>query len=121
LLVWTMFSVLSTLTTSTLAIVVGQGGSRRYFTEFGQLPALELKHSSAPRPRILQHTTLSSSSNQTDFTLPYGKSDCAKLPVTYTNDPKQVYAWFSENLETTGCTIGFDVEVGDWMRMLKKP
>jgi hypothetical protein len=33
------------------------------------------------------------------------------LPVLYTNDPKMVSRWLSDNIETNGCTLGFDLEV----------
>jgi hypothetical protein len=33
------------------------------------------------------------------------------LSVLYTNDPKMVSRWLSDNIGTDGCTLGFDLEV----------
>lgn len=71
----------------------------RFFTECGILPPLTRSESSLVFP------------NETQSTIPYSEYTGRQIPVTYTNDPKSVYRWFSDNLPHTGCTIGFDVEV----------
>ena len=80
--------------------------STRYFTDKGLLPPL--------RGRGLQPLA----TNQTSETTPYtDRSSVLSLrhgsgvPVTYTNDPKSVYRWLSDNLPYEGCIVGFDVEV----------
>ena len=43
------------------------------------------------------------------------------LKVLYTNDPKEINRWLTENLSMDGCTIGFDTEVGSfvvWLAIL---
>jgi len=35
------------------------------------------------------------------------------LHVLYTNDPAQVSLWLADHVPSAGCTLGFDVEVGD--------
>jgi hypothetical protein len=63
----------------------------RYFAQESMLP---------PLPRIDVENTVT----------PARESD-RSLPVLYTNDPKLVSRWLSDNIETDGCTLGFDLEV----------
>jgi hypothetical protein len=63
----------------------------RYFAQESMLP---------PLPRIDDENTIT----------PARESD-RSLPILYTNDPKMVSRWLSDNIETNGCTLGFDLEV----------
>lgn len=103
----------------------------RYFTEVGELPPLLSIGSNCEGFRSINDdlSSLSSSfgDNETEkLILPYTDSlstnddalgagveelQSTIVPVTYTNDPRTVYKWFSDNLPYTGCTVGFDVEV----------
>jgi len=81
--------------------------STRYFTDKGLLPPL--------KGRGLQPFALNQTSDTA--TLPYTTDTSSVLslhgssvPVTYTNNPKSVYRWLSDNLPYEGCTVGFDVE-----------
>ena len=106
--------------------------SSRYFTEVGELPPLLSiggKSQGVHRGGDYKsdESSLSFGSNETNqLILPYTDSlddeilaaigggqqvPSSAVPVTYTNDPKTVYKWFSDNLPYAGCTIGFDVEV----------
>src|SRR3569623_1277678 len=42
-----------------------------------------------------------------DFDPQYGTT----LDVLYTNDPRSVSQWLSDNVPSNGCTLGFDIEV----------
>jgi hypothetical protein len=33
------------------------------------------------------------------------------LPLLYTNDPMRVSRWLADHVPSSGCTLGFDVEV----------
>jgi hypothetical protein len=43
--------------------------------------------------------------------IPSRESSDRDLSVLYTNDPKLVSRWLSDNIGTDGCTLGFDLEV----------
>jgi hypothetical protein len=76
-------------------------GSSRYFTVEQILPPLQ--------------SASSSFQNSTETIIPYSRSKPfigRPLPVVYTNDPKHVSQWLSNNIPSSGGTIGFDVEVG---------
>jgi len=75
--------------------------STRYFTNKGILPPLNVLQLALNRTNDSIHYTDVSS------TLSYEGSS---VPVTYTNDPKSVYRWLSDQLPYDGCTIGFDIE-----------
>jgi hypothetical protein len=81
-----------------MALINGKH-THRFFTEGGILPPLTRSESSQVFP------------NETQSTIPYSEYTGRQIPVMYTNDPKSVYRWFSDNLPHAGCTIGFDVEV----------
>lgn len=88
--------------------------STRYFTDKGLLPPL--------KGRGLQPFALNQTSDTA--TLPYTTDTSSVLslhgssvPVTYTNNPKSVYRWLSDNLPYEGCTVGFDVEVSRSVRI----
>jgi hypothetical protein len=81
-----------------MALIHGKQ-ARRFFTQRGILPPLTRSESSLVF------------SNETQSTIPYSEYTGRQIPVTYTNDPKSVYRWFSDNLLHTGCTIGLDIEV----------
>jgi hypothetical protein len=81
-----------------MALINGKG-THRFFTEGGVLPPLTRSESTLVSP------------NETQSIIPYSEETARQIPVTYTNDPKSVYRWFSDNLPYTGCTIGFDIEV----------
>jgi hypothetical protein len=42
------------------------------------------------------------------------------LSVLYTNDPKMVSRWLSDNIGTNGCTLGFDLEVSTCCRIVRR-
>jgi hypothetical protein len=84
-------------------VLVNGKHTHRFFTEDGILPPLTRSES----PLVF--------SNETQSTIPYSEYTGRQIPVTYTNDPKSVYRWFSDNLSRAGCTIGFDVEVCFWI------
>lgn len=71
----------------------------------------------SPSRRMLPNATIGMGSPST-WTLPYsnrqedlhGEQD--NLQVLYTNDPKEINRWLTDNLSMDGCTIGFDTEVG---------
>lgn len=88
-------------------------GSKRYFYSELTLPPL-VSIQNDPYS-LLSKATTKQRVNSDDhyshiFQSPslYSVSD---LPVIYTNDPKIVSRWLSDNIPSTGCTIGFDVEV----------
>jgi hypothetical protein len=66
------------------------GGSSRYFTGEIQLPSL-----------YVDNDIITNTNDE--------KND---LHVLYTNDPGQVSLWLADHVPSTGCTLGFDVEVG---------
>jgi hypothetical protein len=63
----------------------------RYFAQESMLP---------PLPRI----------DVDNSVIPSRESD-RDLSVLYTNDPKMVSRWLSDNIGNDGCTLGFDLEV----------
>ncbi len=82
--------------------------STRYFTDKGILPPLN------GLGFVMNQTFDSTPYTDTSSVLSYEGSSA---PVTYTNDPKSVYRWLSDQLPYEGCTIGFDVEVSDNMHL----
>ena len=72
----------------------------RYFTEYFEYPPLERCSSSDMNNEV----------NRVVMTR-------ANLPVLYTNDPKSVSHWLSDNVPRSGCTLGFDMEVSQFVRM----
>lgn len=68
----------------------------RYFTEELILPPL-------PLVRI-------PSSDLTSAAIPYGGCHGRAIPAVYTNSPLTISNWLSENISSSGCIIGFDVE-----------
>jgi len=78
----------------------------RYFTEYFEFPPLE------------RCTTDSSSSNINQKGNRVMKRP--NLPVLYTNDPKSVSHWLSDNVPRSGCTLGFDMEVSVLLTNEKK-
>jgi hypothetical protein len=65
----------------------------RYFAQESMLP---------PLPRI----------DVDNSVIPSRESD-RHLSVLYTNDPKMVSRWLSDNIGNDGCTLGFDLEVSN--------
>lgn len=84
--------------------------STRYFTDKGFLPPLQgLTLRPSGMSVVWNQTTADSFTTDTSSVLSLDGS--SSVPVTYTNNPKSVYRWLSDNLPYEGCTIGFDVEV----------
>lgn len=102
---WSSFSIIAIIITITLAIqsVEVHGWTDCVFHKEILLPELE--------------TTISKPSftNGTSFSNPYSiEKAAAPIPVTYTNNPKIVHRWLSQNLpspsQTKNAILGFDVE-----------
>ena len=87
-----------------MAIFMSKSSTNRYFTHQGVLPPLPL----AELPSSPSNSTI----------IPYSVSETSVVPVTYTNDPKTVYLWLTENLPLDGCILGVDLEVS-FLPMLK--
>ena len=68
----------------------------RYFTEELILPPL-------PLVRI-------PSTDMPSATIPYGGSHGRAIPAIYTNSPLTISNWLSQNVSSSGCILGFDVE-----------
>lgn len=68
----------------------------RYFTEELILPPLPLVQTQ--------------SSELTSVSIPYGGSHNRAIPAIYTNSPLTISNWLAENVSTSGCILGFDVE-----------
>ena len=81
----------------------------RYFTHQGMLPALQRSAFVVPQDSTTDTTGTAAASASI---IPYSEYLLLgrEIPVTYTNDPKSVYRWFSNHLPYEGCTIGLDVE-----------
>ena len=71
------------------------GQSTRYFSADLILPPLPVVHFSS----------LDSAPETAN-----GGIICKSIPVIYTNSPRTISKWLTENISTDGCTLGFDVE-----------
>jgi hypothetical protein len=87
-----------------LAFMSHEFSSTRYFTDKGVLPPL---HGVGCEILASNQTSETYTTDTSSYVALNGPS----IPVTYTNDPKTVYRWLSDQLPYEGCTIGFDVEV----------
>lgn len=70
---------------------------RRYFTGEVLLPPLERLHSTESFHHQRQQC--------------HDPNNDAGLETIYTNDPAQVSQWLANHVPSTGCTLGFDLEV----------
>ena len=77
---------------------------RRYFTGQVLLPPLERLAESFQNPPQQQQGHQSCCHDNPN-------SNAAGLETIYTNDPAQVYQWLANHVPSTGCALGFDLEV----------
>jgi hypothetical protein len=100
----TFVVLLITASHLSVAFMSHEFSSNRYFTDKGVLPPLN----GVGLTNLVSNQT---SEIYTTDTSSYLSGLGPSVPVTYTNDPKTVYRWMSDNLPNEGCTLGFDVEV----------
>ena len=104
---WYLVKAMVFITTSSSSS--SRTSNNRYFTQHSILPRLDKMESSWSFSN--ETTSLPTTTATTTSTVPYSEYTGREIPVVYTNDPKSVYSWFTENLSTNGCVVGFDVEV----------